>query len=489
MRNMASRPNILFICTDQQRFDSLGCYGNVHVQTPTIDKLAEDGVLFEQCYVQSPVCSPSRASLLTGQYVHAHGLWANGVALPDHAQIFSKALADDGYDCGLIGKWHQAACFQGRTEPRRDDGFRFFQWAHDPTHGSPENQYHRWLETEHPELYAEAIRHGTGRQGHKTVPFDTMPTEAHYSHWVAEKSIEFLEDERNDDTPFFLWVNFFDPHHPFIAPQEYLDRYDPSMLPAPVGYPGELESKPEIQRQASQKSYGGHASGFTEHAAAEIQEIIAAYYAMMSLIDDEVARILARLQALGLDENTLVIFTSDHGEMLGDHQLLLKGPMLYEAAVRVPLILRWPGHLPAGERRDDLVQWIDLNPTMLDAAGVDPLPGNQAQSLLPLARGDEDASSRGWALCEYRDSGHPYQPPVHTTMLRTGQYKLIVNHGAPATARPREGELYDLAADPNELRNLWADPAHREVRTELQEMLLDVLVATEDRGQVREAYW
>ncbi len=483
------RPNILFICTDQQRFDSLGCYGNVHVQTPTIDRLAQEGVLFEQCYVQSPVCSPSRASLLTGQYVHSHGLWANGVSLPAHAPLFSKALAEEGYDCGLIGKWHLSACFQGRTEPRLDDGFRVFEWAHDPTHGSPQNQYHRWLEAKHPELYAQAIRHGTGRQGHKTVPFDTMPTEAHYSHWVGEQSIAFLEDERAADTPFFLWVNFFDPHHPFSAPQEYLDRYDPATLPAPIGYAGELESKPEIQRQASQKSYGGHAAGFTEHSAAEIQEIIAAYYAMISLIDDEVARILDRLQALGLDENTLVIFTSDHGEMLGDHQLLLKGPMLYEAAVHVPLILRWPGHLPAGERRSQLVQWIDLNPTFLEAAGVAVQPGNQGQSLLPLGRGDADAFTRGWALCEYRDSGHPYQPPVHTTMLRRDRYKLIVYHGAPASDRPREGELYDLAADAQELHNLWADPAYREIKVGLQEMLLDLLVATEARGQVREAYW
>ena len=477
------RPNILFICTDQQRFDALGCYGNVHVQTPAIDGLAQEGVLFEQCYVQSPVCSPSRASLLTGQYVHSHGLWANGVSLPAYAPLFSKALAEDGYDCGLIGKWHLSACFEGRTEPRLDDGFRVFKWAHDPTHGSPQNQYHRWLEASHPELYAEAIRHGTGRQGHKTVPFDTMPTEAHYSHWVGEQSIAFLEEERAADTPFFLWVNFFDPHHPFSAPQEYLDRYDPATLPIPIGYTGELESKPEIQRQASQKSYGGHAAGFLEHSAAQIQEIIAAYYAMISLIDDEVARILERLQALGLDENTLVVFTSDHGEMLGDHQLLLKGPMLYEAAVHVPLILRWPGHLPAGERRSQLVEWIDLNPTFLEAAGVAIQPGNQAQSLLPLARGDANASTRGWALCEYRDSGHPYQPAVHTTMLRRGQYKLIVYHGVPATDRAREGELYDLASDAQELRNLWTDPAYREIKTTLQETLLDVLVATEARGR------
>ncbi|MEM7536059.1 MAG: sulfatase-like hydrolase/transferase [Chloroflexota bacterium] len=487
------KPNILFICTDQQRYDMLSCYGNPHIHTPTIDSLAETGVLFEQCYVQNPVCAPSRASLLTGRYPHAHGLWGNGVSLPAHEQLFTRALADDGYDCGMIGKWHQSACHGGRTEPRLDDGFRFYQWAHDPTHGSPENKYHRWLEKHHPERYAEASANGFGRTGHVTVAFDTMPTEAHYSHWVAEMAIDFLNEQTANDgeQPFFLWANFYDPHHPFVAPQEYIDRVDRDALPRPIGYdqPGELDSKPEVLRQASAKSYGGIAKGFLEYTEDEVQDAIAANYAMVMLIDDEIKRILATLEALGLRENTLIIFTSDHGEMQGDHHLFLKGPMMYDPAVRVPLILHWPGVLPEGERRSDVVQWIDLCPTMLDAANLPPLPRNQAQSLLPLARGNDDAEARGWAICEYRDSGHPYDPAVHTTMLRHDRYKLIVFHGDPATARKRTGELYDLEADPNELVNLWNNAEYIQLRLELQEMLLDVLVATEDRSQPREAYW
>jgi arylsulfatase len=487
--SITSRPNILFICTDQQRYDALGCHGNPFICTPTLDRLAAEGVLFEQCYTQSPVCAPARASLVTGQYPHAHGLWANGVALPEHAQMFTRSLADAGYACGLVGKMHLAACFAGRTEPRHDDGFGFYRWAHDPSHASPENDYHRWLAEGYPSIYEQAVAGGKGRQGHQPVRFDTMPTETHYSHWVAERAIEFLRSARAPDQPFFLWLNFFDPHHPFVAPREYLDRYDPARLPPPVGGPSELPTKPPIYREASQQSYAGHARGFATYSAQEIQEIIAAYYAMISLIDDEVARVLATLDALDLDQDTLIIFTSDHGEMLGDHALLLKGPMMYEGAVRVPLILRWPGHLPAGVRRSELVEWIDLNPTVLEAAGLPALPRNQGQSLLPLARGDAEAPARGWALCEYRNSGHPYDPPVHTTMLREGRFKLIVHHGAPSTTRARTGELYDLAADPNELKNLWYEPEYAQVRVELQEKLLDVLVATEDRSQPREAYW
>ncbi|MGH3749244.1 MAG: sulfatase family protein, partial [Micromonosporaceae bacterium] len=252
---------------------------------------------------------------------------------------------------------------------------------------------------------------------------------------------------------------------------------------------GELEGKPPILSEASRESYAGHAPGYTTYSPQELQQVKAAYYAMVSLVDDEVGRILAALDEQGLAENTLVIFTSDHGEMLGDHQLMLKGPMMYECAVRVPLLMRWPGVLPAGRRRDELVQWIDLASTALDTAGLAQGPRMQGQSLLPLARGDADAKIRGWALCEYRNSGHPYDPPVHTTMLRHDRFKLVVYHGAPATERERSGELYDLAADPTELRNLWHDPDSRQTRTDLQEMLLDVLVAADDRSQPRDAFW
>ncbi len=485
---MAKQPNILFICTDQQRFDSLGCYGNPVVQTPTIDRLAADGVLFEQCYVQSPVCAPSRASLVTGQYVHNHGLWANGVSLPDGAWNVSCELADHGYTCGMIGKMHLAACFGGRTETRHPDGFSFYKWAHDPSHASPENDYHRWLDARHPDL-AHQARTGAGRVRHQPGGYDTMPTEGHYSRWASDRAIEFLDQEREHDEPFFLWVNFYDPHHPFVAPKEYLDRYDPSQMPEPLGAAGELEVKPPIQREASQESYAGHARGFAEYSAEEIREVIAAYYAMVSLIDDEVARILDALEQSGAAGDTIVVFTSDHGEMLGDHQLMLKGPMLYEGAVKVPLIVRWPGNLPAGARRNDLVQWIDLTATFLDVAGIDPAPNVQGKSLLPLARGDTGAVGRDWAICEYRNSGHAYDPPVHLTMLRSGRHKLVVQHGPPTSGRLRAGEFYDLEVDPDELVNLWDEPESMADRIDLERLLLDILVATEDRSQPREAHW
>ncbi|MGC4939514.1 sulfatase family protein [Kribbella sp. DT2] len=478
-----TRPNVLLLCTDQQRFSALGASGNDEVDTPNLDRLAAQGVLFEQCYVQNPVCAPSRASLMTGRYVHAHGLWANGVGLPAEERLFSRDLADAGYDCGLVGKFHLSSCFGGREEQRQDDGFRVYRWAHDPYPGSSENQYHRWLRTVRPDLF----------EADSPVDFDSLPTDVHYSRWIGNQTVAFLTQDRltrdrHDGEPFFFVANFFDPHHGFGAPEEYLERYRERDLSTPVTRDGELTTKPPIQTEASHHSYAGKARGYTSYSEDELQEVKAAYYAMVTLVDDEVGRILAALDETGLADDTLVVFTSDHGEMLGDHQLMLKGPMMYEQAVRVPLLMRWPnGGLPAGTRCNDLVQWIDLSSTILAATGTPAQPRHQGMDLLPLARGT--GQGRGWALSEYRNSGQPYDPAVHLTMLRRDQWKLVIQHGDPTSGTARTGELYDLHKDPTELDNLWASPDHQQVRTELQEFLLDVLVATEDRSQVREGPW
>ncbi|RIQ15742.1 sulfatase family protein [Jiangella rhizosphaerae] len=477
-----TQPNILLICTDQQRFDAVGAYGNPHIATPNLDRLAAQGVVFENCYVQNPVCGPSRASLMTGRYVPVHGLHANGVDLSPHEELFSRRLADAGYDCGLVGKFHLGACHGGRSEPRLDDGFRVFRWAHDPYPGSSENAYHRWLSARFPDLYA-ATRDRTGE-----YTWDTLPTEAHYSHWIGEETIDFLRSSRQPDKPFFFVANFFDPHHGFGAPEEYTRRYDPATLPRPVTRDGELDDKPAIFTEASKESYAGHARGYADYSDDELMRTRAAYYAMVTLVDDEVGRILDALDETGLADDTIVVFTSDHGEMLGDHQLMLKGPFMYECAVRVPLIVRWPGRATPGTRRTELVQWIDLGPTFLQAAGVDVPARMQGASLAPLIDGD-GTGWRDWALCHYRDSGHSYDPPVHVTMLRHDRWKLVVHHGGPATARERTGELYDLVDDPRELTNHWDDDTHRAVRTQLQELLIDVMVAVEDRSNPRLSHW
>lgn len=483
---MSDRPNILFICTDQQRGDSLGCTGADWAVTPNLDRLAREGALFRNCYVQNPVCSPSRASLFTGKYPSNHGLYANGVPLPANQKMFTRTLADAGYDCGMIGKQHLAPCDTWATEPRRDDGYRVFEWAHGPNHRALENDYHRWLRTAQPEIYAEVFPDKGANENTEFsnrartgTPIDHVPKEAHYSHWVAERAIDFIGSDRND-APFFLMANFFDPHHSFGAPQEFRDLIDADAIPAPITKPGELDEKPQPHLDYSVKSYGGTAPGFQDYTNVEIKEIRAQYWAMISLIDYEVGRILDSLHDAGLSENTLVIFTSDHGEMLGNHQQLLKGPQLYDDLTRVPLIFRWPERVAAESVMDDLVQWIDLPATLLDAATCAPARGVQGKSLLPRLEG-KDCTRRQWALTEFRDSGFPTDPPLMTTMLRDGDWKLILWHGRPASRLTRDGELYNLRVDPDELCNLFHSSDQKDQVRRMKRLLLDAMCEAEDR--------
>ncbi|MEO9684280.1 MAG: sulfatase-like hydrolase/transferase [Tateyamaria sp.] len=490
---MTTRPNILFICTDQQRGDSLGCTGAPWAVTPNLDRLAARGALFENCYVQNPVCSPSRASLFTGKYPSNHGLYANGVPLPDDQHMFTRTLADAGYDCGMIGKQHLAPCDTWRTEPRRDDGYRVFEWAHGPNHRALENDFHRWLRKTQPDIY-QSIFPDTGANenteySNRTrtgTPIDHVPYEAHYSHWVAERAIDFIGTDRGE--PFFLMANFFDPHHSFGAPQEFRDMIDVDVIPAPITKPGELDEKPKDHRAISEKSYSGTAPGFQDYTRAEIKEIRAQYWAMIALVDYEVGRILDALEKAGGLENTLVIFTSDHGEMLGNHQQLLKGPQLYDDLCRVPLIACWPDEIPAGQRVSNPVQWIDLSATILEASSCGLGTGVQGKSLLPMMRG-KDVDFRPWALCEYRYSGFPTDPLIMTTMLRHETWKLIVWHGAPACGNTRDGELYDLAQDPGELHNLYHMPEHAKQRRRMKRLMLDAMAEAEDRTHPQSRPW
>ena len=485
----------MLLCTDQQRGDSLRCTGATWAVTPNLDKLAGDGALFQNCYVQNPVCSPSRASLFTGKYVANHGLYANGVPLPARQLMVTRTLAGAGYDCGMIGKQHLYPCDTWQTEPRQDDGYRVFEWAHGPNHRALENDYHRWLRKTHPKVYTEVFPDkganestAFGNKARIGTPIDHVPAEAHYSHWVAERAIAFINHPRDEGERFFLVANFFDPHHPFGAPQDFRALVDANAIPAPYTREGELKDKPRAQQSYSEKSYGGTAPGFREYTEEQIREIRAQYWAMIALIDHEVGRILAALGAAGLAEETLVVFTSDHGELLGNHQQLLKGPQLYDDLTRVPLIARWPGRISPGSKIDELVQWVDLPATFLDAAGCAPGKGVQGSSLLPLLAGKRDGW-RNWALSEYRSSGFTTDPPIMTTMLRSDHWKLIIWHGNPATGGRRDGEMYDLSVDPGELQNLFNDPAHADIRRRLKGVLLDVMAETEDRTEPQVRRW
>lgn len=284
--------------------------------------------------------------------------------------------------------------------------------------------------------------------------------------------------ERERDRPFFLWASFPDPHHPFRPPEPYARRYADADVPMPLRRPGELEDKPPLFRQYFDGLTRGaerHEGAGVDHPGAltddQLRDIIRFTYGMISLVDDQVGRLLQELERLGLAENTVVCFTSDHGELLGDHGLICKGPFHYENLLRVPMLWRWPGRLPVGRRTDGLASLVDFAPTVLDLAGV-PIPGEmQGRSLAPLLRGGTETHREG-VLTEFQSS---YRPWLNLKTWRTDEWKLTYYASQPY------GELYDLRNDPGEFVNLWDSPEHRDVRSRLLERLLEELVLTEPR--------
>ena len=470
---MSRRPNILWICTDQQRFDTLHALGNDHIRTPNIDRLIHSGVTFEQAYCQSPVCSPSRASFLTGRYPRTTRCRQNGQTIPADERLLPRILADHGYTCGLAGKLHLASCSHGKVEERIDDGYSVFHWSHHPQPDWPENAYTQWLTRQGvswEQLYT-APETGYVRAG--------MPAKYHQTTWCAEMAVEFIREQSATGRPWLFSVNPFAPHHPFDPPAEYLERYSPDDMPLPRVRPGELDAKPRFQQldhEWAHNSPGGmHVAALTPR---DSQRITAAYYAMIEQIDHEVGRMLAALDETGQREETIVVFMSDHGELLGDHGLYLKGPHFYDASVHVPLVVSWPGRIPAGLRSTALVELVDLAPTLLECCGQSPEPQMQGRSLHGILTGQADPSHhRDQVYCEYYNSWT--HPDAYATMLRTRTEKIVVYHGS------EPGELYDLVADPDEFDNLWDAPAARERKTDLLKRCFDASAFTLDPAPPR----
>ncbi|HQZ11890.1 MAG TPA: sulfatase-like hydrolase/transferase [Devosia sp.] len=483
-----TKPNILWICTDQQRWDTLGVTGNRHVRTPNLDRLFAGGAHFANAYCQSPVCSPSRGSFLTGRYPRTARMRQNGADIPADEVLVTKLLADGGYTCGLSGKLHLSACHPSvapATERRIDDGYSAFHWSHHPAQfGSkqnwPLNEYNLWL-----------LERGAE---YRPVPYqDSKYVQAgpdaknHQTTWCAEKAITFTEAHAGSGRPWLFSVNMFDPHHPFDPPAEYLDRYMDRLdeIELPHYRPGELDDKPVFQKIDHASAYGGNAGlPYDQMTDRDHRMVRAAYFAMCDLIDDQVGRMIDALEATGQLDNTIVIFMSDHGELLGDHGVYLKGPFFYEPSVHVPLAISWPGQIPA-RTIEGLVELVDLAPTLLEAAGLPVYEGMQGKSLWPLLTGDGTQTDTPDVYCEYYNAmpwhREPHLPFV--TMLRTDTMKLVVSHG------DKRGELYDLVADPTETTNLWDEPGMLATRCDLLQRLCDRMAFTVDPLPVRRAPW
>jgi len=399
--------------------------------------------------------------------------------LPDDEVLIAERLRQTGYQTALFGKLHVSGRLFEATTRHPNDGFDIYEWCLEPSlhMEAPFNGYSRWLREKDRDFHDRMEREKRKLLHH--------PRELHMTRWAAERTIDFIRNSENDK-PFFCFMSVFDPHDPYEAyPLEMRDCVDASKIPDPLVIPGEMDGKPYGVRHEHEHSYLG---AFDKYCLEDLRKMRLGYLAAVALIDLEIGRVLAALDEKGIAGNTVVIFTSDHSDMLGDHQLLVKGAFFYDQTVKVPLIVRWPGRFPGGKRLRSLVQLHDLAATLAAAAGCSPedvtaaMP--ESRDLMPLCTG-QAAKLHDFAVCCYRNSGifdnREYaDPAIHATMIRDDRYKLNLYHG-PSSGPHVEGELYDMETDITEVNNLWRQPRYQKVRAGLTEQLLRWLADQELR--------
>lgn len=513
------RPNFLFIITDQHRADHLGCYGNKIVQTPHIDSIAQTGTQWERFYVANPICMPNRASIMTGRMCSVHGARHNGIPLSKNHTTFVELLRDAGYRTGLIGKSHLQS-FSGlpatnRYAPkaglhtpsralqdaykdnrhsseydlevspawdrplaeRMGDHFYGFDHVQVVTNHADEagGDYLLWARAQHGDFDSLVGPQNALPDNRIKAPQawrTAVPEELYSTTWVAEQSLDWLDKRAQDDAPFFLQMSFPDPHHPFTPPGRYWDMYDPSDIELPASFgKGTLPPIEAMRRALSEGSDTRDNQSPFAVTEVEARAIIALTYGMITMVDDAIGRVLKRLRELGLDEDTVVIFTTDHGDYMGDHGLMLKLLLHYQGITRVPFIWNDPARGDQPASLGDLGSSIDISSTILARAGVQPYNGIQGRDLwnspAPEAVIIEEDSQRLMTGFDRLQRVRTMVTPTHRMSLREGE---------------AWHELYDLSRDPQEICNLYDDPVHASLRAELTEVMLRRMISLQDRA-------
>lgn len=450
-------PNVIFITTDHQRYDCIGANGNPHIRTPVLDRLASEGVSLDRCYVQNPLCMPSRASIWTGRYPQNHRVTDNGIALPKHEITMPRAFGQAGYRTVNIGKLHFLPHY-GRDHTQNDREYSGYGYDTNLLSDEPgcyRDAYIRWVERVAPE-HLEGVRvpvpvpgKDNGR-GHFQGWVFGAPEEFSHPAWIAHEACKFIS-AYEDDKPFFLSLGFYAPHPPLNPPQKYLDLYDPDSLPLPKQHPSDMAK-----------------SALRDITPQQWREDIAYFYAMCSLVDHYVGCVIEVLRELALLDDTIIVFMADHGDALGEHGMVNKGPSNYESIVRVPCIIRWPDRLPTGRRVSGLVEAVDVFPTLCELTEV-PIPkGVKGQEMTSLLRGETD-EGRESVLIEHKNPTTGFS--VKT--LRTPEFKYFRFND------DRE-VLYDLREEDEEVFNRADDPKYASDLADLRGRLLSRLIAAEE---------
>jgi len=482
--------NFLLITSDQQHWITMG-FNDSTIQTPNLYRLASNGTIFDRAYCPNPTCTPTRASIITGMKPSQHGAFALGTKLPETVHTLGDYFSANGYETTLIGKAHFQP-FQGTAEfpsleayPILQD-FEFWKNSDGPfygfnhielarNHGDEAHvgqHYVLWMEEKlkaegkDPKLWRKWFRLPTGISESQYGEWN-LPEEYHLNTWIAERTNSMLEEYKAENKNFLLWASFFDPHPPYLVSGKWANMYDPEKMNVPSMVPGELDDMPPHYQKTQEKNPDFAefkdsdlwSAGLHSHLKRNDEEKakdMALYYGMVSFMDHEIGKILDKLDELGLTQNTIVVFTSDHGNVYGQHGLLKKGPFLYEDLVKVPFVVSSPEIIPSGVRSQSLQSLIDIAPTFLSFAGIDIPATMTGVNQQAVWTGDKE-TIRNNVIVENRQQPHS----LYQKQLITSRYKITVYMNRSY------GELFDLENDPHELNNLWDELKYEKVKTEL----------------------
>ncbi len=472
----ARQPNILVLMSDQQRIDTVAAYGrNDIVRTPNIDALAQRGVRFDNAFTVTAICSPSRASFYTGLYPHHHGVTGNGLSIRAGVRGINDYLGEAGYACGYAGKWHvdeergpSELGFVGQDFM----GYAFpgsgllpgLQFGAKPRTGNPYADYLRERRFALPTVSQRFVGTNPGCSAQEMYALHEGPVESSIEYFVAEETIRVMEQLAGGEQPFFLWANFWGPHTPCLVPEPYFSMYNPDDIPEHPSYCETFANKPRVQ------SIIERMWGLGDYGWRGFQEIAARYYGHCTLIDDMVGRVVAALDALGELENTIIIYTADHGDCLGAHKLIEKGEFMYDEIYRVPYVVAHPDCQQPGSIDENFVYLHETMPSLIEAAGVAVPNTLDGDSFLPAMVGEAEwHNGREEVFCVF----DRHFTVANQRMVRTRTHQFTFN---PSDI----GELYDLVEDPHQLHNRYGDPAYATVQRDLMARMERHMVALDD---------
>ncbi|MEK3721209.1 sulfatase family protein [Paenibacillus sp. FSL H8-0034] len=480
-----SKPNILLITSDQQHWNTLGAF-NGEISTPNLDRLVKQGTTYTKAYCPNPTCTPTRASIVTGMYPSQHGAWTLGTKLLEDRHTVGEDFKQAGYRTGLIGKAHFQPLKSTETYPSVESypimqdleywksfngpfyGFDHVELARNHTNEAHVGQHYAiWMEQKGCTNWRDYFLPPTGTMDPSVLHKWPIPEKFHYNTWIAERTNHLLEDYSQNEDSFFLWASFFDPHPDYLVPEPWDTMYDPEQLTIPTVTPGEHDQNPPHFGMTQEPNpdfshllesgFGIHGyHSHNRHSESERKQLVATYYGMISCMDKYIGRILDKLDELGLTDNTIVVFTTDHGHFFGQHGLQYKGGFHYEDLIKIPFIVRYPDHVPADVQSPAIQSLVDLAPTFLSMAGI-AVPHSMTgvdQSEVWLGKSDQ---ARDHAICEFRHEA----TTIHQKTYVDQRYKITVYYNQTY------GEIFDLQEDPGELNNLWDDSKSAALKTEL----------------------